>query len=141
MQIDIRPKKLARLFRSDQPWAAISISTVPGEWPVLSTENRVDLLQLSFKDIEFAGRDGGITDEDARKILEFVDRNADKVDTLLIHCEMGVSRSPAVGAAVYHVLTEGGDDSEFFQRFTPNRIVYRTILDEARRQGRILKMM
>lgn len=49
------------------------------------------------------------------------------VDQLIIHCNMGVSRSPAVAAAIKKALT--GSDDEFFDgKFVPNMVVYYTVL-------------
>lgn len=128
MKIHVLSRKCAKIFRCPTPWAAISIATEAGTWPELHTENRVGLLRLAFGDVEFAGRDGGITTEDAGQILKFVLRWQDEVDCLLVHCEGGVSRSPAVAAAVFKVLT-GQDADYLFERYTPNMLVYRTIVE------------
>lgn len=52
---------------------------------------------------------------------------------LLIHCNHGMSRSPAVAAAIAKVKYK--DDSEWFTRKVPNRRVYRLMLAVAHRRG------
>jgi predicted protein tyrosine phosphatase len=47
-----------------------------------------------------------------------------------VHCDAGVSRSPAVAAALARVLK--GDDAEYFAgRYRPNTRVYRMLLEHA----------
>lgn len=72
--------------------------------------------------------------DDANKILNFVQQNS-RAEKIIIHCDMGKSRSTAVAAALSKILT--GDDKLFFNsssarmmRWIPNMRVYRTILDE-----------
>ena len=67
-------------------------------------------------------------EEDAKKIKNFVD-NMNKrgdVQTLLIHCAAGVSRSPAVAAAICQYLF--GNDGNFFKTQLPNKYIYDNLL-------------
>lgn len=60
-------------------------------------------------------------DQQAQQIIDFV--NAHKnVDTLLVHCLAGLSRSRAVGAFI--VKMSGGDNSAYFEQGYPNSYVY-----------------
>lgn len=143
IDIQVRPRKAAIEFFSKTPWAAISVSTDPAKFPVLREENRVGLLQLSFWDIcnpKFAGefqteniaegmRDKVFTRQQADEILSFVSEMLSQIDTLLVHCEMGLSRSPAIAAAVANVLWGPGMDKIYFNRYTPNSFVYKMILE------------
>jgi predicted protein tyrosine phosphatase len=139
MQIAVSSKSGARDRKHDKPWACISISSDPTQYPVLHEENLQGWLRLCFLDvnhhlIDIAGTDPlglkGISGEQALQILEFVDKHISDVDLLLVHCEMGMSRSPGVAAAVYKVFT-GLDDGFWFDRYTPNTRVYNTILKVA----------
>jgi predicted protein tyrosine phosphatase len=69
-----------------------------------------------------------ITEEDARKIKDFIDAiKRMGVNDLIVHCHAGVSRSAAVAAAISRAET--GDDSEFFNsQYVPNMTVYYTVL-------------
>ena len=67
-------------------------------------------------------------EEDAKKIKNFVD-NMNKrgdVQTLLIHCAAGVSRSPAVAAAICQYLFD--NDGNFFKTQLPNKYIYDNLL-------------
>ena len=69
-------------------------------------------------------------EEDAKKIKKFVD-NMNKrrdVQTLIIHCAAGVSRSPAVAAAISQYLF--GKEGNFFETQVPNKYVYEKLLKE-----------
>ena len=61
------------------------------------------------------------TDEMADQIVDFILQHRD-VDTLLIHCYGGQSRSRAVGAFAVKLL--GADNSKYFATGDPNRLVY-----------------
>jgi predicted protein tyrosine phosphatase len=54
-----------------------------------------------------------MTTDHAAAIWAFVDRYRDTVGTIVVHCEQGMSRSPAVAAAISKVL--GGSEKPFFQ--------------------------
>ena len=120
-----------------EPHAVIQITTDPGDWPALPDDpHRVAVLRMRFDDADpRTWREPGTPLPDnlftaamADQILEFVERTP--VQTLVVHCEAGRSRSAAVAAAVGHIHL--GDDSFIFDnpRYLPNRHVYRTLLDQ-----------
>lgn len=63
--------------------------------------------------------------EQAEEIKWFVQQHSD-VGCMVCHCEGGVSRSPAVAAAICRSM--GDDDSRFFRDYQPNRYVYDLLL-------------
>ena len=68
-----------------------------------------------------------ISDEDAAEIMEFVNEYKDKVKTIVVNCEAGISRSAGVAAALAKIVN--GDDTEIFKiRPYLNQYVYKTIL-------------
>lgn len=131
---EVRSRGYAQEFKSDVPWAAISIIT-EHPWPNLLEENRVDLLQLEFWDISTSAESLGLRGEGilsfeedhATQILDFVHDMWDQVECFLIHCDAGLSRSPAVAAAIERIYYE--DDQYWFNTKTPNMLVYRKLLD------------
>lgn len=148
MEIEVLNKYAAEKFSSDKPWAAISVSTTSEQWAEIGKENRVDLLQLEFWDIDRQLEEFGIkpgTDEHKRAILfdedfanrvwDFVFEVKDKVEVLMIHCEAGVARSPAIAAAIEKVFT--GSDDKWFKSKVPNRLVFREMLNAANKRGLI----
>ena len=124
----------ARLFECGVPWAAISIVSAVGGNPILSTENRVGLLNMAFEDREFFGPSTPpeliFDSEKAKQILEFAEDMWPQIDCLMVHCHAGMSRSPAVAAALEHIHHGNGSDNYWFSVKTPNMLVYRTILNE-----------
>lgn len=67
------------------------------------------------------------TPAQADKICAFVHRHKDDVGAILVHCELGKSRSPAVAAAISDAL--GLDSKRFWQNHTPSKYVYSTVSD------------
>jgi hypothetical protein len=128
----VRSKFYAPGFVPGIPWAGISITTYKDEWPTLNATQRMGLLQLAFADLEFpkSGYEHMLFNhEEADKILDFVADMYDKVEVFLVHCEAGVSRSPAVAAALTKIY--GGDDSFYFDNYCPNMLVYNRLLKRA----------
>ena len=76
-----------------------------------------------------------MTSQQADEIWAFVEQHRNDVGAVVVHCEAGVSRSPAVAAALCKGL--GGDDRRFFRMYQPNMHVYRLMLDAARKRTTI----
>lgn len=88
------------------------------------------VLRLKFDDVERDYKNEHcITKEDAESIVKFVNKNKNKVDKFIVHCEAGVSRSAGVGAAIMKALN--GDDWDVFKNplKCPNMKCYRTVLN------------
>lgn len=94
------------------------------------------LLELAFEDETDETSDGDnlITKNQAEQILNFsydhIDEILNRHNTFYVTCEGGVSRSPAIAAAIITCLAEGYDDWFIFNnpKYCPNRYVYETIL-------------
>jgi len=71
---------------------------------------------------------------DAGKILDFVAKWWGKVELILVHCDAGLSRSPAIAAALTRIFL-GKDDEYWFQEHFPNHLVYAELLREAFHRG------
>lgn len=108
------------LADSDQP---------PADLPV--NEGTVDVLRLHFDDVIEEGDKGRpITAFDtahAGQILDFWGSIQDQADQLVIHCNGGQCRSPAVAAALERIMT--GSDDRWFRMKRPNIRVYRLLLE------------
>lgn len=131
---------------SEDPWALISIYSVDND-EIFNDDNlRGDLKERNCQDI-LSIRFGDITDTDyerilkysnkikrefhlftedqAHKIITFLDKIKNKVNFLLIHCDAGISRSGAVGifSCRYYKL----DENSFRKTnpyILPNQYVY-----------------
>ena len=136
--IDIRilNRKEAKKFSCeshDFKTAIISI-TDTDKADVVFDKNEVNgiraVLRLKFDDVERDYKNEHcITKEDAENIVKFVNKNKNKVDKFIVHCEAGVSRSAGVGAAIMKALH--GDDWDVFKNplKCPNMKCYRTVLN------------
>ncbi len=129
--LEVRSARNAEFFRSDRPWAAISISS-RDDHPMLDEQNRMGLLQLVFDDTAEFDNPRAFTASQAGEILAFVEQMWDKVETFLIHCEIGMSRSPAVAAALSRI--HYNDEGPWFEMDFPNRLVYRLLVETAARR-------
>jgi predicted protein tyrosine phosphatase len=128
----------ASRFTAHVPWACISIASQEGSWPEISAVNRLGLLQLAFGDVnsfECPKSDEGFAEEHAHAILDFVREQWDLVELLLVHCEVGRCRGPAVAAAVSKIYL--GHDDHFFlpDLYQPNPLVYKTMMNVAVKRG------
>ena len=85
------------------------------------------VLTLYFDDI-FKEVDNAIlfSEDDAEEIIDFVLAHRN-VDTLLVHCYGGESRSRAVAAFIVSMF--GKDNSLYFITGRPNEVVYKTLVE------------
>jgi len=122
----------AEQYSSDKPYAVISITNPTREYANLKIGlGLTDVLRMKFWDIndaELAKQNNlrYFTEQDADNILNFYDKVKDKVEILMIHCQLGLSRSAAVGAALTKIT--GGNERQFFVDKRPNSLIYTTIL-------------
>jgi len=97
----------------------------------LQDNNLVGSLQIAFGDIyrkTFDCPHKLFDRSDARKIWNFVESVESRIRLLIVHCDGGTSRSPAVAAAISKVYT--GHCSMYFDMYSPNSHVYSTMLEE-----------
>ncbi len=82
------------------------------EWPQLYCDKRnniKDILFLSFDDTEDPRY--GMQEADGIKVAQFVNTYFDAVETIIIHCDGGISRSAGVLYALLYYY-EGNDKTE-----------------------------
>jgi predicted protein tyrosine phosphatase len=122
-------------FECEDRWACISIATSEDTFIRVRRTRRRGLLQIAFADCCESLPGLILFDTDhAHDILDFVTEHWKRIDTLMVHCEQGRSRSAAVAAAIAHL--KFGDESEFFEEpYIPNHFIYRTLIDVAGGRG------
>jgi len=84
-------------------------------------------LALKIKDTDDQQAYGAISEEQARQIVAFVKKHESPDLIVVINCTAGVSRSAGVAAALTKLACKS--DQYIFNAFTPNMLVYRTILN------------
>lgn len=122
------PAGLGEMVERSYTYAIISIQdTHTGGFGVTFTPSQYcqDVLTHYFDDV-IRDVDGAVlfTDEMAKQIIAFIKKNL-KVETLLVYCYAGQSRSRAVSAFAVKML--GGDNSRYFSQGNPNMHVYDTL--------------
>lgn len=118
------------------PYVVISITDIAKTHPVLlESAHCLGVLPLFFDDIEpkrkeYYGSKRPMTDAQALAIRSFVEEHLERVELIVVNCEAGMCRSPAVAAALWRWLEPGR--AGFFEAFRPNAHVYRTLLEALR---------
>lgn len=119
------PAGMEDMVEKADTYAVISIQDSHTDgFGITFSENQYckDVLTLKFDDIVRPVEGAQLFSDDmVKQIIWFIRKNQD-VDTLLIHCYAGQSRSRAVGAFVVWFL--GGDNSAYFEKYNPNEFVY-----------------
>lgn len=102
-----------------------------------SNKNRKAILFLNFDDVDETEMSkwtvvqySPMSRSQARKILDFIDVFKDDISLIVCQCGAGISRSPAVAAALAKIFN--GDDAFIFDNpyYKPNMHVYKLILQE-----------
>lgn len=118
----------------------ISITTTPGDVARLPVcAQTLGVLRLAFFDLDVqvagAGEDQLFSRAHAALVWDLLALHEPMLERVIVHCDAGYSRSPAVAAAIARVYD--GDDAQYFRRYQPNRRVYRMLIDEAVDRGRL----
>ncbi len=119
------------------PYAVISITDPHTRRPRIPKSVMLrGVLFLKFHDAEDQANGDVIlmTHRQARQIWRFIRQHSHEIGALIVHCEQGTSRSPAVAAAVCKML--GGDPAPFFADYSPNQYVYDLVLSASRLSAR-----
>lgn len=121
------------------PFAIISIMTSPTQAVSLPKSDRLlGTLRLNFPDFEkpVKGWEKAelFSPKMANQVWDFIE-TVPAPEILLIHCEAGISRSAAVGAAIAKVI--GQDFDAYFEKYYPNPLVYRVMLEEWNRRNNV----
>ena len=131
----------ARLY-SREPHSStsiiISINDVNAKANIIYPNHRFNnnilaVLHVFFDDIEEGPN--AIKICDANAIVDFVNYWQDKIDTIIIHCNAGVSRSAGCAAAILKYFTGSGIQIFGNNSYNPNIKVFKTILKEFYRKS------
>ena len=132
----IMSRESAENFIYDKKYILISIITPHlSEANLKRDSNRVDLLRLEFNYIEnklFGSSLTVFNKTIAAKILKFVSKNVDKISTIVVHCDMGISRSSGVAYAItLNIISKDRSDIILnMSSYRPNNLVIK-ILNES----------
>lgn len=128
--------KATRFFRGmmaieKEPIACIAIKGLNDD-PIQRSFYPYLTLSLTFDDVDKEDGVKGefpITEPQARTIARFVKSLPDTINSLIVHCEAGMSRSAGVAAAIMKWMFN--DDSPIFDQpsYRPNMMCYRKVLN------------
>ena len=97
-------------------------------------ENRMQIKVMHreqcFDSSETVNGETPMSESDAKTIVDAFMKYKDRVEQIIVHCDAGYSRSPAVAAALAKAL--GMSDEVYFSsgQYCPNRHVYRMMMNE-----------
>jgi predicted protein tyrosine phosphatase len=136
MNIYVLSKIGAQMFHSrligDAPYAMISILGNPDEQIKLEDDpKRIFYLRMNFDDLDEdiePEKYHLFNEDDAKEILAFAKKAKNNIDALIVHCEAGISRSPAVGLALAQLLDTQNQDRIKHRFPLYNKHVYNTII-------------
>lgn len=125
-------RELLRTFTYKQKYAVISIVDPTDNPARLEKDlNRIAALYVPFRDVEEGQY--SINSFQANLITSFVNTMLSmKVNFIVVQCELGVSRSAGVAAALSKHFN--GADDLFFKHYVPNMLVYRSILNSLEKE-------
>lgn len=133
MQFIVLNEYSVQKYNIQEKHIVISITSPESNHIKLPESNsRVAALFLKFSDIDRKIESPKVTlftQEQASAIWNFFNFYKNKIKTVVVNCEVGVCRSPAIAAALSKTISQ--DDSRFFKYYAPNMYVYRAILNEA----------
>lgn len=126
------------------PTLIISISSMDTKVPNIlerhkkENKNIISVIYSQFDDIDSCTEVHGeipMMQSDAKHIVDGIEHNINRIQQIIVHCDAGYSRSPAIAAAIAKAF--GMDDEKYFSggRYCPNRHVYRTMLNEFAERG------
>ena len=123
---------IERIAPHDVPHLIVSItSSIDDIARLPENEHTLGVVRLVFLDVP-AHLPAPMTSDDAAEILDAFARHRDRIERVIVHCDAGVSRSPAVAVALARIA--GQDDRDLLARYRPNPHVLETMTREAARR-------
>lgn len=128
MIFDIFSRKGIEEYNARNNHIVISLRDPGSEKAKLSNkckEFRLAELFIECSDVDSTDYGKPFTEEMAKEVWRIVDTYENDISLIVINCEVGVSRSAGVGAAISKVIN--GDDKDFFRYFCPNMFIYNKV--------------
>jgi len=136
MKFLVMSEREIKNYQENKPHIIISIRSP--KYPIelgkiASQANCLDILWLDFHDLDGLHMPNSdikvklFTQEDAKNILNFINKYKNNINLVICQCEAGISRSAGVAGALSKIFN--GEDAEIFNNYLPNMLVYRTILE------------
>jgi predicted protein tyrosine phosphatase len=134
-------QSVERGIRCPEPYAVVSIRDPGTKEPrIRNTVGLREVIYLAFhdaeptSDFELPAAIRLMSDRHATQIAAFVTKHKNHVSTIVCHCEQGMSRSPAVAAAIAH--SWGIPIPTLLSETQPNKYVYKLVKEAMARVGK-----
>ena len=125
-------------FVPDESCIVISVTDPQSaEAQIFDSSYLLGVLRLQFHDLDKTNKfkfefensaDVYFESENAKEILAFARNYSLEVKLIICQCEQGISRSPAIAAALSKILQN--EDEFFLKNYWANRWVYNSILEQ-----------
>ena len=126
IDVIVIPKNKLKDYVTDKNY--IIISTTTDDTPAVVNVPEDKVIRFTFEDIGKNDKGRVFSKEDALAIKNFISSRLDNLEQIVCSCDAGLSRSPAMAAAISYWLN--GSDKTIWDnpRYTPNSHVYTTLL-------------
>ena len=126
IDVIVIPKNKLKDYVTDKNY--IIISTTTDDTPAVVNVSEDKVIRFTFEDIGRGDNGRVFSKDDAIAIKNFVSSRLDNLEQIVCSCDAGLSRSPAMAAAISYWLN--GSDKAIWDnpRYTPNSHVYTTLL-------------
>lgn len=126
IDVIVIPKNKLKDYITDKNY--IIISTTTDDTPAVVNVSEDKVIRFTFEDIGRDDKGRIFSKEDAFAIKNFVSSHLDNLEQIVCSCDAGISRSPAIAAAISYWLN--GTDKPIWDNpiYRPNSFVYTTLL-------------
>lgn len=126
IDVIVIPKNKLKDYITDKNY--IIISTTTDDTPAVVNVPEDKVIRFTFEDIGKDDKGRVFSKEDALAIKNFISSRLDNLEQIVCSCDAGISRSPAMAAAISYWLN--GSDKSIWDnhKYTPNSFVYTTLL-------------
>lgn len=128
MKITVLSKRDVKFYNPSSNAAIIRITS---QYPLTTLKGFYsNIIELFFDDISYDNNDPDnianiISDIEAKEIINFVKNLSNNCHEIVVHCDYGEGRSPAVAAAISRLFNQNFDMSKYPKI---NKLVYDKII-------------
>lgn len=127
VDVIVIPKNKLQEYLTNKNYIVIS-TTTDDDAPAIVNVTEDKVIRFTFED-KGKGDNGRIFSKtEAMQIKDFISQHLDNLEQIVCSCDAGVSRSPAMAAAISYWLN--GSDKQIWDnpKYIPNNHVYTTLL-------------
>ena len=131
MDIKVFSRVMLKQITQGKQFPDVALIEITGENPFITFDfnNFGRRLKLCFGDVTEHSDPNAMSKNQANDIIEFVSSLDEKIQTIYVSCEAGISRSSAVAAALHRFY--GMDENKIWDnpQYHPNYHCYKLVMD------------